>query len=278
MADSRSNHNKQRKLYQNNIKQDARLSDVLKYKNYRNVLTKLKRISKINFYKYKCEEYKNNTKELWGLINSCIGKHNDKRTVIDCLKIGNMEICNSKQIANELGNYFSTIGNRYAGNIKTSNTNIKDYLKVIPRNAKSLYFTPTTDQEVMNLINKLPNKKSSGYDNVDNIHLKQIKECIAPKLVEIFNLSMFEGRIPDKMKLAEVVPLYKSKEKFLLNNYRPISLLITISKVLEKIIYTRTYSFLQSTGQLYESQYGFRRWHSCKHAISELINAILKNK
>ena len=83
MADSRFNHNKQRKLYQNSIKQDAKLSDVLKYKNYHNVLTKLKRISKINFYKYKCEEYKNNTKELWGLINSCIGKHKDKRTVIE---------------------------------------------------------------------------------------------------------------------------------------------------------------------------------------------------
>ena len=180
------------------------MCDVEKYKIYRNALTKLKRISKINYYKYKCEEYKNNTKKLWGLINSCIGKHNDKSTVIDCLKIGNMKICDSKQIANELGNYFST-----------SKTNINNYLKVIPRNAKSLYFTLTTDQEVVNLINKLPNKKSSGCDNVDNIILKQIKECIAPKLAENFHLSMLEGRFPDKMKLAEVVPLYKSKEKFL---------------------------------------------------------------
>ena len=69
------------------------------------------------------------------------------------------------------------------------------------------------------------------------------------------------------MKLAEVVPLYKSKETYLLNNYRPISLLITISKLLEKIMYARTYSFLQTTGQLYESQYGFRKDHSCEYAI-----------
>ena len=130
----------------------------------------------------------------------------------------------------------------------------------------------------MNLISKLPNKKSSGYDNVDNVILKQIKECISPVLAKIFNLSMLEGKFPDKMKLAEVVPLHKSKETFLLNNYRPISLLITILKLLEKVVYTRTYSFLQSTEQLYESQYGFRRGHSCEHAISELISAILKNK
>ena len=80
------------------------------------------------------------------------------------------------------------------------------------------------------------------------------------------------------MKLAEVVPLYKSKERFLLNNYRPISLLITISKLLEKIIYKRTYSFLQETNQLYESQYGFRQGHSCENAISELVGKILKTK
>ena len=163
-------------------------------------------------------------------------------------------------------------------NIKPPNINIKDYLKVIPRNAKSLYLTPTTDREVMNLISKLPNKKSSGYNNVDNVILKQIKECISPVLAKIFKLSMLEGKFPDKIKLAEVVPLHKLKEKSLLNNYRPISLLITISKLLEKIVYTRTYSFLQSTEQLYESQYGFRRGHSCEHAISKLISAILKNK
>ena len=89
---------------------------------------------------------------------------------------------------------------------------------------------------------------------------------------------MLEGVFPEKMKLAEVVPLYKSKERYLTNNYRPISLLITISKLLEKVIYKRTYSFLQATNQLYDSQYGFREGHSCENAISELVGEILKNK
>ena len=89
---------------------------------------------------------------------------------------------------------------------------------------------------------------------------------------------MLEGVFPEKMKLAEVVPLYKSKEKYLTNNYRPISLLITISKLLEKVIYKRTYSFLQASNQLYDSQYGFQEGHSCENAISELVGEILKNK
>ena len=78
------------------------------------------------------------------------------------------------------------------------------------------------------------------------------------------------------MKYAEVVPLYKGKEKDLSANYRPISLLVTISKILEKIVYKRTYNFLDTSGQLYSSQYGFRSKHSCENAISELIGQIVK--
>ena len=270
--------NKQRKLYQNSIRFDAKETDIIKYKNYRNLLTKLKRTTKIIYYQSKCQEYKNNIKKIWNLVNSCIGKTNDKSTIIDHLKIDNLEIRDSKQIANEFGHYFSKIGKIYADKIKPSKTNISDYLKVIPRNAKSLYLTPTTNSEIIRLINKLPNKNSSGYDGIDNVILKHIKECISPTMVKLFNLSMLEGKFPDMMKLAEVVPLYKSKEMYLLNNYRPISLLITISKLLEKIMYARTYSFLQTTGQLYESQYGFRKGHCCEYAISKLISVILKNK
>ena len=78
------------------------------------------------------------------------------------------------------------------------------------------------------------------------------------------------------MKLAEVVPLYKVKGKAKTTNYRPISLLITISKLLEKIIYKRTYDFLDNSGQIFASQYGFRSKHSCENATQELFGNIVK--
>ena len=61
-------------------------------------------------------------------------------------------------------------------------------------------------------------------------------------------------------------------------NYRPISLLLTISKILEKILYKRTYDFLNDNNELYHSQYGFRSKHSCENAISDLISQVLKNQ
>ena len=79
------------------------------------------------------------------------------------------------------------------------------------------------------------------------------------------------------MKIAEVVPLFKSKDHREKSNYRPISLLLTISKLLEKIVYKRVYTFLNITNQLYNSQYRFRTGHSCNQAICELVGEIAKN-
>ena len=79
------------------------------------------------------------------------------------------------------------------------------------------------------------------------------------------------------MKKADTVPLYKSKAKDDKNNYRPISLLLTLSKLLEKIMYSRTYNFLTKYNQIYTSQYGFRTGHSCQDAVAELIGEITRN-
>ena len=269
---------KQKVLYQASVRKNSPNSSVTKYRNYRNLLTKLKHKCKLNYYKYKCKEFCSNAKKLWHIINICIGKQSDKTNIINYIKAGNIDIYDSKQIADEMGQFFSTIGSKYAKKIPASNTKINDYLKVIPRNVKNIFLKPTNGDEVKMLISKLPNKKSSGYDNIDNILLKSIKNVVSENLTSLFNLSMSNGVFPEQMKLAEVVPLYKSKERFLTSNYRPISLLITISKILEKVVHKRTYEFLNKHNQFYNSQYGFRSHHSCENAIAELVGNILKNK
>ena len=95
-------------------------------------------------------------------------------------------------------------------------------------------------------------------------------------LVTIINKSFSEGKFPHAMKLADVYPLFKSKDRTEPNNYRPISLLLTLSKLLEKVMYTWVYNFLTETDQIYNSQYGFRTGHNCEHAVSELTSAVLK--
>ena len=141
--------NKQKKLYQNSISGNPKPQIVEKYKTYQNTLKKLKRISKINYYKDKCTEYKNNVRKLWHMINSCIGKTSDKTTIIDHIHVDNIDIFDSKRISNEFGKYFSTIGNQYSNKIRPPNKSINSYLNVIPKNTKSIFLAPTTSEEIV---------------------------------------------------------------------------------------------------------------------------------
>ena len=246
------------------------------YKKYNRELRKIIRNTKCKYYHDKCNEFKSQTKKLWGLINEISGKKSDKSTLIEYLCLGDIKEYGAKRISNILARYFSQVGKNFAGKIPNPTTSISDYLKHLQSNKGSIFLNPTDVWEIKKIVAKLPTKRSSGHDNISNILLKEIIKNKAHVLCIIFNKSLEQGKFPSTMKLAEVVPLYKGKEHFLEMNYRPISLLTMISKVLEKIVYQRIYSFLQNTGQLYDNQYGFRESHSCEHAIGQVINGIVK--
>ena len=107
---------------------------------------------------------------------------------------------------------------------------------------------------------------------------KRIKEGIIAPLTLIINKSVQEGHFPSRMKIADVVPLYKSKNKTNKTNYRPISLLPTLSKLLEKVMYKCTYRFMENTSPIYKGQFGFRIKHSCENAIQNLVGDIIKDE
>ena len=84
--------------------------------------------------------------------------------------------------------------------------------------------------------------------------------------------SINTGDFPDKLKISRVTPIFKSGEETFLNNYRPISVLPCLSKILERIMYNRLYTFLNENNLLYEKQFGLQAAHSTEHAIVELAN------
>ena len=98
----------------------------------------------------------------------------------------------------------------------------------------SLVFSETNVTEIEKIMDRLPNKASSGYDGVSNILLKKLGKSLSYPLGIIFNQSIATGCFPDRMKVAEIIPLYKGREEDQVVNYRPVSLLMTISKILEK--------------------------------------------
>ena len=148
-----------------------------------------------------------------------------------------------KRLATDLLNTLLELANALPKKFQIQQKAFLDYLKLLQSNSESLFLTPTHEIEIKQLVSALPSKTSSGHDNISNILLKEIIDPLAKVLVEIFNKSLTTGEFPVIMKLAEVVPLYKNKEHYLESNYRPISLLTTMSKILEKIMYKRVYSF-----------------------------------
>ena len=157
-----------------------------------------------------------------------------------------------------------------------STNNIDHYLSKILNEPKSVFLTPCNEHEIKNLIKQLKNISSSGYDNISNILLKELGDVIPKPLTFIFNNSLEIRVFNADMKLADVIPLFKNGSHLLLMNYRPILLLLTISKLLEKLYYCCIYKFLDNNGAFFKSQYGFRKKRSCEHAITELVGEICK--
>ena len=121
----------------------------------------------------------------------------------------------------------------------------------------------------------MSSKNSSGYDNISPKLIKSIAPLIVPSLTLIINQSLTTGVFPDKLKIAKVIPIYKKLDKTQIQNYRPISLLPSFSKIFEKIAYNQLYNYFLSNNLLCKSQYGFRKKHSTDHAILELADRIL---
>ena len=265
-------------LYSKTLKLQCKEQNRIEYKNFASSLSKVKRSAKRMYYEGKCLEYRNNTKKLWQIINEVSGRTNDKTSLIDYITINEVRVYQGPKIANHFAQYFSSVGKKFAEKIPKPTKDISDYLTSIRQNELSLFLSPCNSTEIEKLIDGLPNKTSSGYDNISNILLKKMKTELLTPLTLVFNQSLQQGRFPDAMKIAEIIPLYKGKERDIESNYRPISLLTTMSKILEKIVYNRVYDFLNRTGQIVPTQYGFREGHSCDNAVSHLVGNVLKNQ
>ena len=104
--------------------------------------------------------------------------------------------------------------------------------------------------------------------------MKDIKGVISRPLSIIINQSLCSGIFPSKLKLAKVIPLYKKEDQRVFGNYRPISLLSSISKICEKVAFKQILEYFTSNNLLFESQYGLRENHSTELAALEFIDRI----
>ena len=258
-----------------------------RFKVYRNMLVTLIRKSKQNhFNKYFSDNIKN-LRETWKGIKSIIQTKNTSDSLPTCIFDKDVSITDPTHIANTFNSFFSSVGETLQSKIHSSHLSFTRYLK--NPNIHSFFISPTDSTEIYNLISNLKNGKASGPNSVPTLVLKQLNSEISIVLAKLFNLSFSTGVFPDILKISSVTPLFKKGSKLncgnyrpisllsnisKLGNYRPISLLSNISKLLEKLMYSRLYSFLNIFNCLSELQFGFRDKHSTSHALISITEQI----
>ena len=187
--------------------------------------------------------------------------------------IDNVMTTDPTTIANKFNTFFAGIGIRLSENVNNiQNTHFTDYL--LNPSMYNFTFELITEDTTMEILNNLKPKPSCGYDGISTKLLKTCKFDICKPLTLIINQTLSTGIFPDTLKIAKVIPLYKKGDKALLENYRPISVLPSISKIFERIIFNQINDHFTSHDLYYNGQYGFREKHSTQLAALELIDRI----
>ena len=264
------------KLYKKSIGQIKSHIYHTTYIQYRNAHNKLKRYARYSYYRDLLEKHRSDIRKTWNITNSVIGRTRNKSSIPDTFMINNKSESNKQIIADSFCQYFTNIGKQFADAIAPPKQSFESYLK-LERNSHSMFLNPTDPSEISKIIKSFKMKKSTGHDGISIILLKSLGESVCKPLSELINMSLIQGIVPDEMKIAKVIPIFKSKNKELFTNYRPISLLPVISKILEKAVHCRLYSFLTRYNILNDSQYGFRHKHSTINAITEFTNDIMSS-
>ena len=115
---------------------------------------------------------------------------------------------------------------------------------------------------------------ATGFDHVPMSLIKETIISISSPLTHIFNQSITSGMVPIELKIARVVPLFKAGDKSIFSNYRPISVLPSFSKILEKLVYNRLIDYLSKYKILSNNQFGFRKHYSTEYALALLYDKI----
>lgn len=265
---------KKRDALYKKVKENPNNEDIKKeHTTYRNKLTKIIKRTKNNFYKIQIDQNKDNMKKMWETVNHKLKNSNRQDKIITNIKDKNNEVQTDEyEISNEFNRSFLSVGKNLASKIKRN----QNYMESKKINVHSIFLYPCTVPEVEGYISELKNKKAPGYDKIKSETLKEITKYISTPLTYLINKALSVGTWPESLKITIVKPVHKGGDKTLPLNYRPISLITSITKIFEKVLKVRMLNFLNKHNILSPQQFGFRQGKSTENAISLLTKHIYK--
>ena len=178
--------------------------------------------------------------------------------------------------ADDLNEYFCEVGIRATENIPGPCQQPHTLLKSRQIHGESFYIAPVTEKEVVALIASLKPSKTPDVYGMSPYLLRRVGDLVAVPLTHHINNAFLTGEYPDELKIARVIPIHKSGDNNSPNNYRPISIMPTFSKVFEKALQIRLMNYLEEKNLIASEQHGFRSKRSTATAITKMVELIVE--
>ena len=250
------------------------------------MVTKLKAKSMNDYFEKRCTATtgNQNNKDFWNAIKPFISsKMKNENTRITLLDDSDKLVNDPSDVCELFNEFFSDVakGIGFSGSLtkfKSMNEiddHYKDHksIKLIheyQRNSKTFTFSHVDSRYVYKLIQTLDTNKATGFDQLPSKLIKLAGESLCIPLSNMINLSISESNIPNQLKMAEVSPLYKAKDTLRCNNYRPVSILSSTSRLFERVFFKDLYEFFNDLLSKFIS--AFRRKYGCQHVLTRMLN------
>lgn len=244
------------------------------YRRLRNLVNRKIKSAKSKYYCELIKEAKGDSSKIWKAVNEASSR-NVKSSSPTCIMADGVQLTSPSSIATAMNIYFSSIGKFLAEKI-SSRVTVQSVHS--PTMTQSVFYLNEIDEEtVLKLLLSLKTNKAIGLDNISARLLKCGAHEICPSVTKLLNLSIRSGKFPAIWKCSKVAALFKSGERTNATNYRPISILPTLSKILEKVVHFQFYQYLKLHNVLSNKQFGFRPKLSTTSALSSFSDEVLLN-
>ena len=264
---------KRAKRNPNGIAQDSNKSNWEHFKEYRKIHSKTRRAAKRRYFNDKFKDIRHNAKDTWKVLNDLIRTKTKKPNKVTELEIEGKKVTNDKEIANSFNKFYASVGETQAKTIPPTDKDPMSYLTT--PSVDSMFLFPTSKDEIITISKKLAKKSSIGPDGIPTNLILESMDELGEVIANCINCSFETGIFPDCLKKATVIPLHKKKSKKDPSNYRPVSLLNSLSKIIEKVIHARLYDYMED--KICPNQFGFRPKHSTTDLMIITLEGILGN-
>ena len=251
------------------------------YKQAKISVNKLIKKCKSDYYIDLISKNKGDSNALWKTLNEITSRKSS--APITCIEIDGTPHTDVNSIVEGLNSHFSSIGRKLAALIKSrfgiicldsTLSSVNDTPNLL---SSGFTFENINEQFICRNLRALKTNKAIGLDRVSARLLKDSANVLAPVLTNIFNRSLASSTYPDIWKCGKVTALFKTGDRTDPNNYRPITVLPIVSKILEKAAHSQIYNYLQENKLLSSSQFGFRPKSSTEIALVNFTDSILEN-